>query len=119
MVDNFNALNGGSNIFVLKIDILGGGEIQTDTVFTLNQLVGLDEAPQGTLSFGVSPNPTVDYVTITAFSDIPLAFTLTDNQGRVLEKFDMQAMHVLDLQQYPAGIYYLNTFGQRIKLLKF
>jgi hypothetical protein len=88
-------------------------------VFTLNQLVGLHEATQGTLSFGVYPNPTVDIVTITAFSDIPLAFTLTDNQGRVLERFDMQATHMLDLKQYPAGIYYLNSLGQRTKLLKY
>jgi hypothetical protein len=119
VVDNFNALNGGSNIFVLKIDVLGGGEIQTDTVFTLNQLVGLHEAYQGSPSFGVYPNPTVDIVAITAFSDIPLAFTLTDNQGRILEQFDMQATHMLDLQQYPAGIYYLNSLGQRTKLLKY
>jgi hypothetical protein len=119
VVDNQNALNGGSNIYVLKIDVLGGGEIQTDTVFTLNQLVGLHEAFQGSQNFGVYPNPTADLVTITAFSDIPLAFTLTDNQGRVLEQFDMQACHLLDLQQFPAGVYYLNALGQRTKLLKY
>jgi len=119
VVDNQNALNGGSNIFVLKIDILGGGEIQTDTVFTLNQLVGLEDVNQVTTNFGVYPNPTVDFVTITAFSDIPLAFTLTDNQGRVLEKFDMQATYLLDLQKYPAGMYYLTALGQRTKLLKY
>jgi hypothetical protein len=31
----------------------------------------------------------------------------------------MQASHLLDLQQFPAGVYYLNALGQRTKLLKY
>jgi hypothetical protein len=103
----------------LKIDILGGGEIQTDTVFTLNQLVGLDDINQGTLNFGVYPNPTAAMVSITSLYEAPIELTLTDNQGRVLEKFDMQATYLLDLQKYPAGMYYLTALGQRTKLLKY
>jgi hypothetical protein len=103
----------------LKIDILGGGEIQTDTVFTLNQLVGLDDINQGTVNLGVYPNPTAAMVSITSLYEAPIELTLTDNQGRVLEKFDMQATYLLDLQKYPAGIYFLTTLGQRTMLLKY
>jgi hypothetical protein len=118
IVDNQNALNGGSNIFVLKIDLNGGGEIQTDTVFTLNQLVGVGTVDQEEIRFGVHPNPSTDVCHVTATSKEPMLVRLFDQQGSCLESFILQETHELDLRNYAAGIYFLETNGAYLKLLK-
>jgi hypothetical protein len=118
VVDNQNALNGGSNIFVLKIDMLGGGEIQTDTVFTLNQLVAVSTIDQEEISFGVHPNPMTDVCQVTATSKEPQLVRLFDQQGSCLESFILQESKELDLRNYAAGIYFLELNGSYLKLLK-
>ena len=118
VVDNQNALNGGSNIFVLKIDLNGGGEIQTDTVFTLNQLVAVSAIDQEEISFGVHPNPLTDVCHVTATSKEPQLVRLFDQQGSCLESFILQESKELNLRDYAAGIYFLELNGAYLKLLK-
>jgi hypothetical protein len=118
VVDNQNALNGGSNIFVLKIDLNGGGEIQTDTVFTLNQLVAVSAIDQEEISFGVHPNPSTDVCHVTATSKEPQLVRLFDQQGSCLESFILQESKELILRDYAAGIYFLELNGAYLKLLK-
>lgn len=118
IVDNQNALNGGSNIFVLKIDLLGGGEIQTDTVFTLNQLVAVSSIDQQQISIGVHPNPLTDVCHVTASSKEPQLVRLFDQQGSCLESFILQESLELDLRNYAAGIYFIAVDGAYLKLLK-
>lgn len=118
VVDNQNALNGGSNIFVLKIDLNGGGEIQTDTVFTLNQLVAVSAIDQEEISFGVHPNPSTDVCHVTATSKEPQLVRLFDQQGSCLESFILQESKELNLRDYAAGIYFLELDGTYLKLMK-
>ena len=70
-------------------------------------------------SFIVFPNPVTDDMTITFEDEKPHSLTLTDLQGRVLAKCEA----VLSSERYslaflPAGLYFLRTEHQTIKLIK-
>lgn len=119
IVDNQNALNGGSNIFVLKLDNLGGGHIQTDTVFTLNQLVGLSASNQAEEAIGVFPNPSDGEITLSTLSGQIISAVLKDQQGRILQQLMVKDETVLDLKNYPSGIYLLSTPRKTYKLVKY
>lgn len=118
VLDNLNALNGGSNIFVLKIDLIGGGEIQTDTVLTLNQLVALKPVAEENLSFGLSPNPTTNFCKIHPFTQNTMVFRLLNQQGACLQTLTVNGDVELDLSAFAAGIYYLESNGNFEKILK-
>lgn len=118
VLDNQNALNGGSNVFVLKIDLNGGGEIQTDTVLTLNQLVALNPIDQESSFFGIYPNPTSNLTKISAFTEEPLVLHIYNQQGSCLQTIIVQDQYELDLSEYSNGIYYLESNGSYLKLLK-
>ncbi|MFM6946124.1 MAG: T9SS type A sorting domain-containing protein, partial [Flavobacteriales bacterium] len=118
VVDNQNALNGGSNIFVLKIDLLGGGEILTDTVFTLNQLVSVNGAGPEAQEFKVYPNPTTGACQISTPSNETFLAHLYDQQGACLQIFEMQHQFEIDLGWLTAGIYFLEVNGSFVKVLK-
>ncbi|MFM8596239.1 MAG: T9SS type A sorting domain-containing protein [Flavobacteriales bacterium] len=118
VVDNQNALNGGSNIFVLKIDLLGGGEILTDTVFTLNQLVSVNGTGPELQAFQVYPNPTTGACQISTPSNETCLVHLYDQQGACLQIFEMQHQYELDLDWLTAGIYFLEVNGYFVKVLK-
>ena len=59
-----------------------------------------------------------DVCHVTATSKEPMLVRLFDQQGSCLESFILQETHELDLRNYAAGIYFLETNGAYLKLLK-
>jgi hypothetical protein len=68
----------------------------------------------------VFPNPTVDEISV--ISPYVTNFRIVDRFGRVVEKFHAEsgATYVIDIADYPAGVYYLadEALGKKVKIVK-
>jgi hypothetical protein len=115
--DGQNALNGGSNIYVLKLDQAGGGFIQTDTVFTVQPLVGLSTQPIAN-GIHLSPNPTDGLLQLDWPGSEAQVVQLQDAMGRVILFRKQSKEQQIDLKELPAGIYFMRVANETFRVLK-
>ena len=83
---------------------------KTDTVYiTKTDTVYLQTSARqaSAVNMSVYPNPTSSFVTVDADSEF--SFILTNASGKVLRKEENAQSYMLDLSEYPAGIYMLTT----------
>ena len=107
-------VNGGSNIFVVKID--SNDVFPSSTVSVTIPLVNLHEMQSNRVV--VYPNPFTDQINIKL--DQPMNFLLIDAFGKVLEEFVLKQSGVLNLGHLKSGVYYLidkKEVQKRLKLL--
>jgi hypothetical protein len=117
IVDGQNQLNGGSNIFVLKVNGDGSAYVQTDTVFTTNQLVGIKPVFEGSkvLAF---PNPVSADLTIVWPGNEAKAIELYNAQGALLLKETVAAPYGIPMTTFASGLYLLKLEGQSYPIIK-
>lgn len=85
---------------------------KTDTVYLQTSV-----SEKNAIGLKVYPNPTVSFVTVDA--DAEFSFVLTDLNGKLLRKEENAASYLLDLSEYPDGVYLLNTSdGTTHKIVK-
>jgi hypothetical protein len=102
-------------------------ESYTNTEFILTQgfhqpylsSVSIDEKPM--LNVSVWPNPTDHILYVTALNQNakPLSYTLKDLTGKELLNGNFMLKQALDLDNYPAGMYMLSIYGDKIPLHTF
>ncbi|MFN5653196.1 MAG: T9SS type A sorting domain-containing protein, partial [Flavobacteriia bacterium] len=117
IIDGQNQLNGGSNIFVLKVHGDGSAYVQTDTVFTTNQLVGLKPAFEGSKVL-VFPNPVSADLTIVWPGNEAKAIELYNAQGALLLKETVAAPYGIPMTTFASGLYLLKLEGQSYPIIK-
>jgi hypothetical protein len=117
IIDGQNQLNGGSNIFVLKVNGDGSAYVQTDTVFTTNQLVGLKPAFEGSKVL-VFPNPVSADLTIVWPGNEAKALELYNAQGALLLKETVAAPYGIPMNTFASGLYLLKLEGQSYPIIK-
>jgi hypothetical protein len=118
IVDGQNQLNGGSNIFVLKVNGDGSAYVQTDTVFTTNQLVGLTpaSAPEKLL---IHPNPAQTKVQLSWPSTAPKQIAVYNAIGTLVLRQELNSNQTIDLQDWPSGLYLLRIEGATYPIVKY
>lgn len=91
-----------------------------DTIYiTKTDTIYLQTAVSEVNAIGVKiyPNPTVSFVTVDA--EEGFSYVLTDINGKLLRKEENAASYLLDLSEYPEGVYLLNTSdGATHKIVK-
>ena len=108
-------VNGGSNIFVVKID--SNDVFPSSTVSVTIPLVNLHEMQSNRVV--VYPNPFTDQININL--DQPMDVILMDAFGKVLEEFVLKQSGVLNLGHLKSGVYYLldkKGSSKAIKIIK-
>ncbi|MEN9700642.1 MAG: Secretion system C-terminal sorting domain, partial [Bacteroidota bacterium] len=117
--DGQNQLNGGANVFVLKIDAAGGGFIKTDTVFTVHQLVGLEPITAQAHSIQVYPNPMSNEIHVHFDAQEAVQIGLYNAQGQLISSGLFFNEALFETTQLEAGTYILKVGTQGYPLLKY
>ena len=117
IVDGQNQLNGGSNVFVLKVNGNGSAYVQTDTVFTTQQLVGLSPIFEGSevLMF---PNPVEAVLHFGWSGSMPKLIEIQDAMGNLLQRETMTPSQTIDLGLWPQGVYFVRIDGKTYPVVK-
>ena len=117
IVDGQNQLNGGSNVFVLKVNGNGSAYVQTDTVFTTQQLVGLSPIFEGSevLMF---PNPVESVLHLNWEGSEPKQIEIHGIMGNLLYRENMTPSQTIDLSNWPRGVYYVRINGNAYPVVK-
>jgi hypothetical protein len=117
IVDGQNQLNGGSNVFVLKVNGNGSAYVQTDTVFTTQQLVGLSPVFEGSevLMF---PNPVETVLHLNWEGSEPKQIEIHGIMGNLLYRETMTPSQTIDLSNWPQGVYYVRINGSAYPVVK-
>lgn len=117
IVDGQNQLNGGSNVFVLKVNGNGSAYVQTDTVFTTQQLVGLSPLFEGSevLMF---PNPVESVLHLNWEGSEPKQIEIHGIMGNLLYRESMTPSQTIDLSNWPQGVYYVRINGSAYPVVK-
>ena len=118
IVDGQNQLNGGSNIFVIKINGDSSAYVQTDTVFTTQQLVGLSPLFEGSevLMF---PNPVAAVLHFGWSGSVPKLIEIQDAMGNLLQRETMTPAQTIDLSNWPQGVYFVRIEGKTYPVVKY
>ena len=117
IVDGQNQLNGGSNVFVLKVNGNGSAYVQTDTVFTSQQLVGLSPLFEGSevLMF---PNPVESVLHLNWEGSEPKQIEIHGIMGNLLYRESMMPSQTIDLSNWSQGVYYVRINGNAYPVVK-
>ena len=117
IVDGQNQLNGGSNVFVLKVNGNGSAYVQTDTVFTTQQLVGLSPLFEGSevLMF---PNPVESVLHLNWEASEPKQIEIHGIMGNLLYRESMMPSQTIDLSNWSQGVYYVRINGNAYPVVK-
>ena len=117
IVDGQNQLNGGSNVFVLKVNGDGSAYVQTDTVFATQQLVGLSPIFEGSevLMF---PNPVEAVLHFGWSGSMPKLIEIQDAMGNLLQRENMSPSQTIDLSNWPQGVYFVRINGKTYPVVK-
>ena len=117
IVDGQNQLNGGSNVFVLKVNGDGSAYVQTDTVFATQQLVGLSTIFEGSevLMF---PNPVEAVLHFGWSGSMPKLIEIQDAMGNLLQRENMSPSQTIDLSNWPQGVYFVRINGKTYPVVK-
>jgi hypothetical protein len=117
IVDGQNQLNGGSNVFVLKLNGDGSAYVQTDTVFTTQQLVGLSPLFEGSevLMF---PNPVASVLHFGWPGSVPKSIEIQDAMGNLLQRETITPSQTIDLSNWPQGVYFVRIDGKTYPVVR-
>lgn len=117
IVDGQNQLNGGSNVFVLKMNGNGSAYVQTDTVFTTQQLVGLSPLFEGSKVL-MFPNPVESVLHFSWSGSMPKMIEIQDAMGKLFHRVTMTPTQAIDLGNWPQGVYFVRIDGRTYPVLK-
>jgi hypothetical protein len=101
----------------LKVNGDGSAYVQTDTVFTTNQLVGLKPAFEGSKVL-VFPNPVSADLTIVWSANEAKEIELYNAQGSLLLKEFAFAPFGIPMINLASGLYLLKLEGQSYPIIK-
>jgi hypothetical protein len=118
IVDGQNATNGGSNIFVLKYHPSNTLPIETQNVFTLNQLVETIELNQTMVELTMYPNPTSNELYVSLSEQVSGAYTVCDLMGKCLLTGKIQSNFTIETASWNQGVYFLNIGQHSFKFIK-
>jgi hypothetical protein len=115
--DAQNQLNGGGNVFVLKVNGNGTAYVQTDTVFSTQQLVGLTPIFEGS-KVQVFPNPTTAELNFNWEGGIAKHVRIYTQWGsKVLDQF-VTSQQFIDIIDWKPGFYFVEIDKRVYPLLK-
>ena len=117
IVDGQNQLNGGSNVFVIKINGDGSAYVQTDTVFTTQQLVGLTDVFEGSQVL-MFPNPVASILQLNWEGSAAQLIEINDLMGHILFRETMTSSQTIDFSNWPRGVYYVRVNGSAYPIVK-
>ena len=117
IVDGQNQLNGGSNVFVLKLNGDGSAYIQTDTVFTTHQLVGLKPIFNGS-GIRYFPNPSSHFIHFQWDGNEQKQVSLYDCQGNIIFYKYLASDQSIDVSFWSNGLYLLRIDGKSYPIIK-
>lgn len=118
IVDGQNQLNGGSNVFVIKVNGDGSAYVQTDTVFTTQQLVGLKPFFEGSQVF-VFPNPVRAKLNFNWDGSAPKLIEVRDVMGVLMFRETLTPSYAIDFDNWPQGIYFVQIDARSYPVLKY
>ncbi|MBR5167369.1 MAG: T9SS type A sorting domain-containing protein [Salinivirgaceae bacterium] len=85
---------------------------KTDTIYLQTSVT-----EKNAINLSIYPNPTASFVNVNA--ENTFSYVLTNNSGKLLKKEEDAASYLLDLSEYPSGIYLLTTSdGATHKIVK-
>jgi hypothetical protein len=116
--DGQNAINGGSNIYVLKYHPSHSQAIVTDTVFTLNQLVETIELNQTTVELTLYPNPTSNDLHVHISEYVSGDYFVSDLMGKRLLTGKLESNFTVETSAWDQGVYFLNIGQHSFKFIK-
>lgn len=117
IVDGQNQLNGGSNVFVLKVNGDGSAYVQTDTVFTTQQLVGLSPIFEGSQVL-MFPNPVASVLHFNWEGSEAKLIEIHDVVGNLMHRETLTKAQTIALDKWPQGVYYVRINGKSYPLIK-
>ncbi len=89
----------------------------TSDVYTVrNYTTGIDDLARLKSQIQVYPNPSADIVYIQA--PVQMGLVLTDLQGRMLQRAEMQGTHTMSLKDLSDGVYLLHLRDKEGALIK-
>jgi hypothetical protein len=83
------------------------------------QTISINENEASTLGLKVYPNPAKDFITIENSSGKSMVVTVTDMQGRIVKKFNLERNdnQQIDINELKAGTYVLSSEDSKYKLI--
>ena len=116
--DGQNALNGGSNIYVMKYHPSHSQPLLTDTVFTLNQLVETIELNQSFVQLKLYPNPTNNDLHVSLSEQVSGNYFVSDLMGKRMLTGELESNFTIETATWNQGIYFLNIGQHSFKFVK-
>ncbi len=116
--DGQNALNGGSNVYVLKINPSQTTAVVTDTVFTLNQLVETIELNQMMIELILYPNPTSNDLHVSLSEQVSGDYFVSDLMGKRMLTGELESNFTIESSTWNQGVYFLNIGQHSFKFIK-
>lgn len=116
--DGQNALNGGSNIYVMKYHPSHTQPLSTDTVFTLNQLVETIELNQSFVELTMYPNPTSNELHVSLSEQVSGDYFVSDLMGKRILNGELESNFTIETAALSQGIYFLNIGQHSFKFIK-
>jgi hypothetical protein len=101
----------------LKVNGDGSAYVQTDTVFTTNQLVGLSQLFEGS-QVVMFPNPVTDVLHFNWEGAEARLIEIHDVVGNLLQRQTITPAQTIDLGEWPQGVYYVRINGKSYPLVK-
>lgn len=116
--DGQNEVNGGGNIFALKVFPNQFQALVTDTVFTLNQLVETIELNQELVELKLYPNPTSDELHISLSEQVSGEYFVSDLMGKRVLTGKLESNFTIGTTTWNQGVYFLNIGQHSFKFVK-
>lgn len=116
--DGQNTLNGGANIYALKVFANQFQALVTDTVFTINQLVETIELNQESVELKLFPNPTSHDIHVTLSQSLNGVYEVVDLNGKQLVSGEITSSFTIPSQTFDAGMYFLKIENHLFKFIK-
>lgn len=116
--DGQNTVNGGANIYALKVFANQFQALVTDTVFTINQLVETIELNQESVELKLFPNPTSHDIHVTLSQSLNGVYEVVDLNGKQLVSGEITSSFTIPSQSFDAGMYFLKIENHLFKFIK-
>lgn len=116
--DGQNEVNGGGNIYALKVFPNQFQALVTDTVFTLNQLVETIELNQESVELKLYPNPTSNDIQVTLSQTVHGVYEVLDVNGKQLDSGEISPSFTIPSQTFETGLYFLKIENHLFKFIK-
>ncbi|NJK94145.1 MAG: T9SS type A sorting domain-containing protein [Bacteroidales bacterium] len=67
----------------------------------------------------IYPNPTKDFINIETGNDKPLKFKIYNISGYLIKTEYIISKGTIDLSYLPAGVYFMESYGLKTKIIKY